>query len=131
MARCPCGSKKDYLSCCGLYIDQKIPAPTPEALMRARYTAYTLANMDYIKRTMSGKALSVYDEKAAMQWAKTVKWRCLKVMEAMPVQGADTEGFVAFKAVYNEAGVNKTLHERSLFHKIKDQWFYIDGICYS
>lgn len=57
MNDCPCGSKISYSSCCGLYHSAKAIAPTPEALMRSRYTAYTQANFDYIKATMRGKLL--------------------------------------------------------------------------
>ena len=37
---CPCGGAS-YASCCSRYIDSATPAPTAEALMRSRYSAYT------------------------------------------------------------------------------------------
>ena len=48
---CPCGSGRAYPACCGPYLDQSLPAPTAEALMRARYTAYTLKREDYLLAT--------------------------------------------------------------------------------
>jgi SEC-C motif-containing protein len=40
---CPCGSdNKKYTDCCGRYLDGGEAAPTAEALMRSRYTAYAL-----------------------------------------------------------------------------------------
>ncbi|HRZ89595.1 MAG TPA: SEC-C metal-binding domain-containing protein, partial [Spirochaetia bacterium] len=37
---CPCGSGREYSACCGPVIAGAVPAPTAEALMRSRYTAY-------------------------------------------------------------------------------------------
>lgn len=42
---CPCGSQIEYKSCCGVYHQGARVAPTPEALMRSRYTAYSLGNI--------------------------------------------------------------------------------------
>ncbi len=38
---CPCGSNKPYTDCCARYVEGNKHAPTAEALMRSRYTAYT------------------------------------------------------------------------------------------
>ena len=51
--RCACGSGADYAACCGALIDAKKPAPTAEALMRSRYTAFTRAAVDYLIETHS------------------------------------------------------------------------------
>jgi len=48
---CPCGSNKTYPNCCGRYVDGNEPAPTAEALMRSRYTAYTLLREEYLRAT--------------------------------------------------------------------------------
>ena len=61
MTTCPCGSKKNYADCCQPFIELKKIPETPEQLMRSRYTAYTQANMDYIVRTMRGKAAADFD----------------------------------------------------------------------
>ncbi|MGE0616813.1 MAG: YchJ family metal-binding protein, partial [Bacteriovoracia bacterium] len=45
---CPCGTQSNYADCCERYISGKQYAPTPEALMRSRYTAYTKAEMGYL-----------------------------------------------------------------------------------
>ena len=48
---CPCGLPHDYTKCCGPHIAGVTPAPTSEALMRSRYTAYTLALEPYLLAT--------------------------------------------------------------------------------
>ena len=45
---CPCGSGKEYAACCGPVISGKAAAPTAEALMRARYSAYVKAEIGFI-----------------------------------------------------------------------------------
>ncbi|MEL6269373.1 MAG: YchJ family metal-binding protein, partial [Chloroflexota bacterium] len=49
-APCPCDSGKKYKKCCRVY-HMGVPAPTPEKLMRSRYTAYAAGNMTYIMAT--------------------------------------------------------------------------------
>jgi len=41
-SKCPCGSGKMYESCCFRYHAGAESAPTPEALLRARFTAYRM-----------------------------------------------------------------------------------------
>ena len=43
---CPCGSELAYKSCCEPIVKGKTLAPTAEALMRSRYTAYALAEIE-------------------------------------------------------------------------------------
>jgi len=45
MLNCPCESGKPYSKCCEVY-HLDTPAPTAEALMRSRYSAYALADQN-------------------------------------------------------------------------------------
>ena len=130
MKQCPCGSKRDYQQCCDLYIsDQAIPK-TPEALMRSRYTAYSIANIEYIKKTMQGKPLADFNESETKRWASKVLWLGLQVIHASqkdPNAADEHTGFVEFIATYLEKDNLKTIHENSQFHRADDRWFYIDG----
>ncbi len=124
---CPCGSHQDYVSCCGLYLN--IPMqnpPSPETLMRSRYTAYTLANTQYIKKTMRGKALQGFNRIEAQEWAKSVNWIGLQVVKTSAV--VLNRGYVEFIASFIEGGELKTLHEVSEFVCKKGVWFYVDGV---
>ena len=40
---CPCGLGDDYESCCGRF-HAGAPAPTAEALMRSRYSAFAVGD---------------------------------------------------------------------------------------
>lgn len=127
MNKCPCGKNLTYYQCCSLYIDQKQRPASPEILMRSRYTAYTKANIAYIIATMKGKPLIDFDPAEASLWAQSVKWRQLKIISSFPEKTTEDEGWVEFKAVFNEKGKNQVIHECSKFQRIKGQWFYVGG----
>lgn len=126
MHQCPCGLQNAYEQCCGLYIENKQIPQTPEQLMRSRYTAYSLANIDYIKNTMQGKALIGFHEANALQWAQQVTWLGLEVINANPTHS--DIGFVEFTARLLEHNKVQTIHEVSEFHREHNRWFYVSGI---
>lgn len=125
MMFCPCGSMVDYSNCCGLYIGGAAIAESPEILMRSRYTAYTLANVSYIKRTMRGKALIGFNAGEAKRWARRVSWTGLQIVNAFN-EHAD-KGFVEFIARFQDGDHMQSIHEISEFHRVQGVWFYVDG----
>lgn len=126
MTHCPCGTQKTYEQCCGLYLEKKQLPQTPEQLMRSRYTAYSLADIDYITHTMKGEILVGFNPIEAEQWAKSVTWLGLDVLSAEPTD-SDT-GFVEFCARFMDHGQAKVIHELSEFHKEDGSWFYVNGV---
>ena len=120
MHPCPCKSNTPYQDCCGKYLESHATPQTAEALMRSRYTAYTLADIDYIKKTMQGKPLLGFKEIDTTQWAKSVLWLGLEVIRS-------TSDEVEFIATYMDKGTVKAIHEISQFHCINEAWFYVDG----
>lgn len=125
MTTCPCCSQKPFAECCEPYLLGAQKPPTPEALMRSRYTAYTLANIPYIKKTMRGQALRNFDEMEAKLWAKRVHWLALEVLNSHMKSAA--EAYVEFKARFMDRGEMCTIHENSKFLRKLGQWFYVDG----
>ena len=107
---CPCDSQKSYLSCCEPFITGKQSPETPEALMRSRYTAYTMANIDYIKETMRGNALTGFQEMDAKRWAKRVHWIKLNVLKSV-IENTST-GYVIFEASFVDGSRLKSIHEK-------------------
>lgn len=122
---CPCGSSLEYQKCCQPYLSYQSIPKTPEALMRSRYTAYSQANIEYIQKTMRGKALIGFDKDEALKWATQVQWLGLKVIAASTV--ANHKGFVEFIASLSQDNYRQIIHERSEFHKIDDRWYYVAG----
>jgi len=118
---CPCGSGKDYSKCCGPYIKGEASPPTPESLMRSRYTAYTQNNLDYIEKTMRGEALKRFDRKGG----NGVEWIKLDVLFSEEERNAGTVQFIAH---FRYQGEERLLHEISSFQKINGKWYYTKGI---
>ncbi len=124
MLFCVCGSKRTYKNCCEPYLThQKIP-DTPEALMRSRYTAYTKADIEYIEKTMQGRAAIGFNASDSLAWARRVIWIDLHVLKAN--HDGDT-GQVEFIARFIDDGRVHKMHEVSDFLYERDQWFYVDG----
>ncbi|NNM59120.1 MAG: hypothetical protein HKM04_04830 [Legionellales bacterium] len=126
MTTCPCCSGKTYQDCCEPYLTLNKPAPDPEALMRSRYTAHTLANVEYLKNTMKDKAAEHFDPVKTLRFAKDSEWQGLDVVRSY--QPFPTTGYVEFVAHYNDAkGRHQHLHELSEFKLEDGQWYYVDG----
>lgn len=119
---CPCGSKLEYSNCCQIFIDGKLLPQTPEQLMRSRYAAYSLANIDYIQATMSGDALQDFDAVDAREWAQSVKWLKLEVIRSSVTTD---KGIVEFIAYYRYQNKKCQLYEISQFELINQRWYYI------
>ncbi|MCB1107409.1 MAG: SEC-C domain-containing protein [Chlamydiia bacterium] len=121
LMKCPCGSGKDYDSCCGPYILGKENPPTPEALMRSRYTAFTQRNLEYIEATMRGEALERFDRKGGegIQWIK---------LDVLLSEENGDQGMVQFIATFRFQGKKQMMHETSFFKKINGKWYYVKGI---
>ena len=124
---CPCGSQCYYSDCCGLYIEQEEKPKTPEQLMRSRYSAYTQAKTDYIKKTMIGKALEGFNEFTAANWAKQINWLGLEVVKTYLDPQDENTGYVEFIARYQEQEKAQTIHELSQFKRLNEQWYYTTG----
>lgn len=126
--KCPCGSGVNYTECCERYISNINLPTSPEELMRSRYTAYSMAKIDYIAITMCGKAFQGFDVEESRSWARSVIWEKLQVLNSNLVN--EIKGFVEFKAYFRENNQQCILHEKSEFHKINGKWFYVDGMIF-
>ncbi len=119
---CPCGSKLEYSNCCQEFINGKKLPQAPEQLMRSRYVAYSLANIEYIQETMQGNALLDFDAEDAQNWAQSVKWLKLEVIRSTIL--ANNHGIVEFIAYYRYQNRKCQLHEVSQFELINQRWYY-------
>jgi len=126
MTQCPCGSGKTLDQCCGPILGGT-PAPTPEALMRSRYTAYVQCDVDHLERSLSPEALADHDRKGAEAWAKAVTWQGLKILSTNGGSESEQTGVVEFEARFRIDGMDQTHHETSNFRRHDGNWVYVDG----
>jgi len=123
---CPCQSQNSFAECCEPILSGSL-ASTAEILMRARYTAYTRADMGFIEKTQNPKTRKKTDMKANQKWALDSKWMGLKIISTQKGLEKDTTGVVEFEARYDSGTGKKTHHEISEFVKIKDRWYFSNG----
>ena len=117
---CPCGCVATYEKCCGVY-HANHAAPTTEALMRSRYSAYVLGLSDYLLVTWHA---STRPADLDLSEDAAVKWLGLKVDFA---NETGDEGEVHFVARYKVGGKAHRLAEKSRFVREDGRWFYLDG----
>ncbi|MCB1116469.1 MAG: SEC-C domain-containing protein [Chlamydiia bacterium] len=121
---CPCGSGKSFASCCEPYLKGKENAPTPEALMRSRYTAYTQNDLAYIEKTMDGEALKRFHAERNEKKPEPTEWLKLDVLFS---EEDKERGTVQFIATFRYAGKEHFMHEISTFEKKNGKWYYTKG----
>lgn len=125
---CPCGSGQPLASCCESIISGKKDAATALELMRSRYTAFTLADADYLLRSHAARTRPVKDRKNIARWAKSVTWLKLSIVGTQAGEPTDELGYVEFKATFVENGKPGLIHERSLFNRENGKWVYVSGV---
>ena len=98
--------------------------------MRSRYSAFTLANVDYLNLSWSSKTRdnSAKAKKELKNWAKSVTWVKLEVINSNKGLENDTTGTVEFKAFFYENGKLDCIQENSFFEKEHNHWVYVDRI---
>lgn len=125
---CPCGSKQTYNHCCEIFISGQQQARTPEELMRSRYTAFSLADIDYIQKTMAKRIVEDYDADSTKKWAESLTWLGLTVKKSYMDPANSNKGYVEFEAkARDKAGNIKRWQELSEFKNIDGNWFYSEA----
>jgi len=125
-ADCPCGRGEVYADCCQPYLVGKAAAPTAEALMRSRYTAYHQGHIDYLIATHHPTQRYGGQRAAISQSVANTTWLGLRVLATEAGQVTDRQGVVEFVAYYEDPRPGQ-VHERSRFVRQKERWFYVDG----
>jgi len=88
MSNCYCGSGVPYAECCEPIIDGKHAAETAEQLMRARYSAYVGAKMDFVFETTHPDHRQNYDHTGTREWAESSEWLGLEIVGTKERRGS-------------------------------------------
>lgn len=119
---CPCGKQGTYTDCCSRYHSGS-PAPTAEALMRSRYTAYVLLLEAYLLATWHPTTRPTNLE---LTTDTNQHWLGLDIKRHQST-GTDS-AIVEFVARYKTNGRAYRLHEVSRFLHEDGCWYYLDGV---
>ncbi|MBM7821609.1 SEC-C motif-containing protein [Cellulosimicrobium cellulans] len=130
-ARCPCLSGDAYGACCGRYHAGLRPgpdgshAPTAEALMRSRYSAFAVGDARYLRATWHAST-----RPSDLDLDDDLEWRRLDVVRTEAGGPFDATGVVEFVAHHRsrtDRADRGRLHEVSRFVREGDRWYYVDG----
>jgi SEC-C motif domain protein len=124
---CPCGTGLKYAECCQPFHKKESNAPTAEKLMRSRYSAYAVGDIDHIERTNDPAGRESFDRESSTTWSKTSKWLGLEIVSTKEGQATDQSGEVEFNARYEREGKEHVHYEVGLFTRIDSVWYYKDA----
>jgi SEC-C motif-containing protein len=122
---CPCGAG-EYASCCGRFHRGTAVPANAEQLMRSRYSAYVLGDVEWLRQTWHASTCPA-------DLAPDTQSRWLGLVVKAHVQQDDAHAVVEFVARYKLGGRAYRLHERSRFVKEPHsagempRWLYVDG----
>ncbi|MFF8231728.1 YchJ family protein [Streptomyces caelestis] len=115
---CPCGLPQAYEACCGRYHSGTAAAPTAEALMRSRYSAFVKGDAGYLLRTWHPRT-----RPGTLELDPRTRWAGLEILDTSDGSAFHSGGTVEFRASYRGG----SLHERSRFERVDGAWVYVDG----
>lgn len=125
--KCPCGSEKPFSYCCEPAVEGYKPAATAEALMRSRYTAFALGQVDYLINTTAACHRNPADAEVIEEQIKATTWTGLQIVSTEKGTADDAEGIVEFIAAFEAGDDACELHEKSNFRRENGAWVYLDG----
>jgi SEC-C motif-containing protein len=118
---CPCGSGRNFESCCAPALTgQQLPA-TAEALMRSRFTAHVAHDWAYLHRTYGPTANTPFHpdtrDVAAPGWSR------LEIHSHETTADPD-HSFVEFTAFFVDQNGEHPMLERSEFRRTGGKWLF-------
>jgi SEC-C motif-containing protein len=123
--QCPCGSGEPFGRCCLAVHRGERQAATAEELMRARYSAYAVGDLDFLWRSWHPGS-----RPTELTPNNRLTWIGLEILDTVDGGPEHQTGEVEFRAHYREpeeSGGTGTLHERSRFAVRARRWLYVDG----
>jgi len=121
-SRCPCGSGDVYGDCCGRF-HAGGRAPTAEALMRSRYTAFVLRDEAHLLASWAPEG-----RPAALDLDDDLEWLRLDVLRRTGGGPFDDTGTVEFEARYRRQGQRGVQREDSRFERCDGAWLYVGPV---
>lgn len=118
---CPCRRGDIFGECCGPLLAGR-PAPTAEALMRSRFTAFAVGDTGYLLRTWH-----VDTRPAELEPDPARRWLFVEILHTSGGGPFDESGTVEFTAHYRDPDGRGRLHEISRFLRVDGCWQYVDG----
>ena len=87
---CPCGSSKSIKNCCELY-HKNVNAPTALLLMKSRYSAYVVGDVDYLVKTTHPLRQHNLSKRDIKQWSEENTWQSLEIITTKELSAVKSE----------------------------------------
>ncbi len=127
MSLCPCGSSLEANACCLPVIEGTALAKSPEALMRARYTAHATKQYDFLIESSHPEFRDDASPAEIEEWSSVMSWESLEILDTKDGGPDDETGEVSFCAHYTVRDFPQELREDAFFRKEGDKWYYVEG----
>jgi SEC-C motif-containing protein len=121
--RCPCLSGLPLAGCCGRLHAGTVTAQTAEQLMRSRFSAFAVADPDYLLSTWHPST-----RPARLQLDPDLRWYRLDIVATREGGPFDRTGIVEFAAFHRGPGGAGVQRESSRFVREDGRWLYVDGV---
>ena len=119
--RCPCGTGLSYGQCCHRYHAGNHHAPTAEALMRSRFTAFAAGEAGYLLDTWDPDT-----RPSELNLDVGLEFYRLEILDTEGGGPFDSSGRVKFQAFYRGLA-DGVQEEDSTFRKVDGRWVYSLG----
>ena len=125
-SRCPCGSGDTFGVCCGPVLRQERRAGTAAALMRSRYTAFAVRDLEHLLRSWHPRTRPPREE-LVDSLSQELNWLRLEVLSIHEGGPFEDTGTVEFTAISKGSQGRQEQHEISRFVREGGSWLYLDG----
>ncbi|MDJ0335021.1 YchJ family protein [Salinibacterium sp. G-O1] len=122
-SRCPCLSGLPFGECCGPAHSGHSPASTAERLMRSRFSAFAVGDVNYLLATWHPSTRPV-----ELALDADIRWTRLDILGRSRGGMLDTEGTVEFIAHFRSESGSGSQHEISRFVRESGAWSYVAGV---
>ncbi|RYY78025.1 MAG: YchJ family protein [Moraxellaceae bacterium] len=125
MVICPCGSLQSYRQCCQPLHESSQVAISAEQLMRSRYAAFVMGEIDYIVQTTVPAQQGLLDVQAITDWSQQNQWLGLSIIASQP-DVKPRHAHVEFVARFKDQQGEQQHRELSSFVHSGTRWYFLD-----
>lgn len=118
--RCPCLSGLPYAECCEPLHRGESIAPTAEQLMRSRFSAFAVGDVDYLLSSWHSST-----RPPRLELDPELRWYRLDILDRAAGGPLDARGEVEFEAHWRSPEGSGSQRERSAFVRENGRWFYV------
>ncbi len=126
MQNCYCGSGQDFNKCCQPFVSGNQKPENPEQLMRSRYSAFCVKDVEYLLSTHHPSQRKNNEREQLISTFAHTHWLGLKVLDSSIDASNPNIGYVEYLA-FSQPEKIEQLHEKARFRFEDNNWCYLDG----